>query len=216
MLGGSGLGDAIVAWRQGGDANSQLAAAVVDAPPDPFLVLLPNGWQRKRKVRIAWDHSPNAIGSVRYSVSVDDEPVREGLQGLSALLKADDLDNGRHRIQIFAVDDLGQETGSRVGQLLVDRRPPKVKLRRKGRRVTVVVSDGRKGTASTLRKGSVKVAFGERDGAGASASARPPAARRKRSHRSSASAMPTRAAAASGSASAPATAPATAPIGRGW
>lgn len=171
-MGGSGLGDAIVAWRQGGDANSQLAAAVIDAPPDPFLVLLPSGWQRKKKVRIAWDHSPNAIGGVSYSVSVDDEPVREGLRGLGVVLKAGDLDNGRHKIQIFASDDLGQETGSRTGMLLVDRRPPKVKLRRKGRRVTVVVSDGSKKATSTLRKGSVKVSFGERGGAGASASAR--------------------------------------------
>lgn len=172
VLGGSGLGDAIVAWQQGTGAGSQVATAVIDAPPDPFLVLLPSGWQRKKRVRVAWDHSPNAIGGVRYSVSVDDEPVREGLRTLSAALKPDDLDNGAHKIQIFATDDLGQETGSRTGRLLVDRRPPKVKLRRKGRRVTVIVSDGRKGTASTLRKGSVKVAFGERGGADASASAK--------------------------------------------
>jgi hypothetical protein len=160
VLGGSGLGDAILAWRQGGGANAQIAAAVVDAPPDPFLVLLPNGWQRKKRVRVAWDHSPNAISDVRYSVSVDDEPVREGLERLSARLKPDDLGNGRHRIQIFATDAAGQETGSRVGHLLVDRRPPRVKLRRRGRRVLVTVSDGRKGAASTLRAGSVKVSFG--------------------------------------------------------
>ncbi|HEX5982974.1 MAG TPA: hypothetical protein VFY69_02090 [Solirubrobacterales bacterium] len=170
VMGGSGLGDAIVAWRQGSGAGAQLAAAVVDAPPDPFLVLLPTGWQRKKKVRVAWDHSPNAIGGVRYSVSVDDEPVREGLRTLGTLLKPDDVGNGGHRIQIFATDDSGQETGSRVGRLLVDRRPPRVKLRRRGRRVTVVVTDGRKGAASTLRKGSVKVVFGERGGS-ASASA---------------------------------------------
>ena len=173
VMGGSGLGDAIVAWTQGSENNPQLAAAVLDAPPDPFLALLPNGWQRKRKVRVAWDRSPNAIGGVRYSVSVDDEPVREGLRTLSALLKPDDLENGRHRIQIFASDDLGQETGSRPGTLLVDRRPPRVKLRRKGRRVTVVVGDGTKKTASTLRKSSVRIGFGERGGAGASASAVP-------------------------------------------
>ena len=35
VMGGSGLGDAIVAWRQGSGANAQIAAAVVDAPPDP-------------------------------------------------------------------------------------------------------------------------------------------------------------------------------------
>lgn len=172
-MGGSGLGDAIVAWRQGSGDNAQIATAVVDAPPDPFLVLLPSGWQRKPRVKIAWDHSPNAIGGVRYSVSVDDEPVREGLRFLGALLKPDDLENGRHRIQIFATDDSGQETGSRVGTLRVDRRPPQVELRREGRRVTVVVTDGGKKVASTLRKRSVKVSFGERGGAAASASAAP-------------------------------------------
>lgn len=178
VMGGSGLGDGIVAWRQGSGPGSQVAAAVVDAPPDPFLVLLPSGWQRKKRIRIAWDRSPNAIGDVRYSISVDDEPVREGLRGFSALLKPDDLDSGAHKIQIFATDDLGQETGSRTGRLLVDRRPPKVKLRRRGRRVTVVVGDGRKGEASTLRERSVKVAFGERGGADASASKRKPKPKR--------------------------------------
>ena len=181
-MGGSGLGDAIVAWRQGEGEGAQIAAAVVDAPPDPFLVLLPSGWQRKPKVRVAWDRSPNAIGDVRYSVSVDDEPVREGLRSLGAVLKADDLENGRHRIQIYATDDSGQETGSRTGTLRVDRRPPTVKLRRKGRRVTVIVTDGRKTAASTLRKSSVKVSFGERAGAGASASASAaPKGKRKKS-----------------------------------
>ena len=169
VLGGSGLGDAVLAWKQGSGANAQIAATIVDAPPDPFLVLLPSGWLRKPKLRIAWDHSPNAIGGVRYSVSVDDEPVREGLRGRQALLKRGDLDNGRHRIQIYATDSVGQETGSRVGHLLVDRRPPRVTLRQRGRRLSVVVGDGRKGQASTLRVGSVKVAFGERGGAGASA-----------------------------------------------
>ncbi|MGE0068563.1 MAG: hypothetical protein AB7T48_14560, partial [Solirubrobacterales bacterium] len=168
VLGSSGLGDAVLAWSQGSGAGAQIAVAVVDAPPDPFLVLLPSGWQRKPRVRIAWDHSPNAIGGVRYAVSVDDEPVREGLHGLSVLLKGGDLENGRHRIQVYAVDDVGQETGSRVGHLLVDRRPPRVKLRQRGPRLAVVVSDGRKGEASTLRKGSVKVSFG---GAGRAARA---------------------------------------------
>lgn len=171
VLGGSGLGDAVLAWKQGSGANAQIAATIVDAPPDPFLVLLPSGWQRQPKLRIAWDHSPNAIGGVRYSVSVDDEPVREGLRGLRATLKRGDVANGRHRIQIYATDTVGQETGSRVGHLLVDRRPPRVTLRQRGRRLSVVVGDGRKGQASTLRKGSVKVAFGERGSARASAGA---------------------------------------------
>lgn len=194
VLGGSGLGDAVLAWQQGSGANAQIAAVVVDAPPDPFLVLLPNGWQRKPKLRIAWDHSPNAIGGVRYAVSVDDEPVQEGLGGLQAVLRRGDVGDGRHRIQIYATDEAGQETGSRVGRLLVDRRPPRVKLRQRGRRLAVVVSDGRKGQASTLRKGSVRVAFGggrraarkRAAAAGASAAARASAAPGRRSKKAKA------------------------------
>jgi hypothetical protein len=161
VLGGSGLGDAIVAWQQGSGANAQIAASVIDAPPDPFLVLLPEGWKRKKKIRIAWDHSPNAISRVRYSVSVDDEPVVENRKRLNAYLTADDIDDGRHKIQVFAVDGAGQETGSRVGPLRVDRHGPRVKLRRRGRRLTVIVSDGPRHSTSGLRRGSVKVSFGE-------------------------------------------------------
>jgi hypothetical protein len=170
-LGGSGLGDAIVAWEQGSGADAQIAASVIDAPPDPFLVLLPEGWKRKKRIRIAWDRSPNAVSHVRYSVSVDDEPVIENRKRLSAYLKPDDIDDGNHKIQVFAVDAAGQETGSRTGRLKVDRHGPKVKLRRHGRRLTVVVSDGPRRAGSGVRRGSVKVSFGERRGASAGASA---------------------------------------------
>ncbi len=172
VLGGSGLGDAIVAWQQGSGANAQIAATTIDAPPDPFLVLLPEAWQRKKRVRIAWDRSPNAVSRVRYSVSVDDEPVVDNRKRLNAYLTPDDVGDGRHKVQVFAVDAAGQETGSRVGPLRVDRHGPQVKLRRSGRRLTVVVSDGPRRTTSGLRRGSVRVSFGERGGAGASASGR--------------------------------------------
>lgn len=171
VIGGSGLGDAILAWEQGSGANAQIAADVVDAPPNPFLVLLPEGWKRKRKVRIAWDHSLNAIGGVKYSVSVDDEPVLESGKRRSARLSPDDIDDGRHRIQIFAIDDAGQETGSRRGILKVDRTPPAVTLRRRGLRLVVAVGDGPRRASSGLRRGSVRVSFGDSGGAGASASA---------------------------------------------
>jgi hypothetical protein len=170
-MGGSGLGDAILAWQQGSGANVQVAAAVVDAPPDPFLVLLPEGWQRKKRIRVAWDRSLNAVSRVRYSVSVDDEPVVENRKGLNAFLTRDDIGDGRHKIQVFAVDATGQETGSRVGPLRVDRHGPQVDVRRRGRRLTVVVSDGQRRTTSGVRRGSVRVSFGDRGGAKASAAA---------------------------------------------
>jgi len=171
-MGASGLGDAILAWAQGSGANTQIAAAVVDAPPDPFLVLLPSGWQRKAKIRIAWDRTLNAIGGVRYSVSVDDESVVENLRRLHTQLSRDAVEDGKHRIQIFAVDEAGQETGSRTGQLLVDRNGPQVRMRKRGRRLTVVVSDGSRNEGSGLRRRSVKVSFGDRRERGSASVAR--------------------------------------------
>jgi PKD domain len=169
VLGGSGLGDAIVAWRQGTGAGAQIAAAVVDAPPDPFLVLLPDGWRRGRRIPIAWDRALSAIGGLTYAVSIDDEPVIEGLRRLRARLTRDDVGDGRHRVQVFAIDDAGQETGSRAGRLLVDRTAPRIRLRRRGRTVAVAVSDGRRRVGSGVRPRAIRISFGD----GARAARRP-------------------------------------------
>jgi hypothetical protein len=99
--------------------------------------------------------------------------VIENLRRLHASLTPDHIEDGRHQIQIFATDNAGQETGSRVGRVLVDRTAPAVKIKRRGRRLTVIVSDTK--TASGLRRGSVRVSFGDGRRAGASA----PASRRK-------------------------------------
>jgi hypothetical protein len=168
-LGGSGLGDAIVAWRQGGGAKAQIAAAVVDAPPDPFLVEVPDGWQRKATMRVRWNAAENAVGALRYSVSVDDEPIGKKTTRLHAVLKSARVGEGRHKLQVFAIDDNGQETGSRKGALLVDRKRPRVRLRERGDRVAVVLAD----RASGVKGRTVKVDFGDRDAArGSSARAR--------------------------------------------
>ena len=163
-LGGSGLGDAIVAWVQGTGANSQVAAAVVDAPPDPFFVQTPDGWRRQPRIAIHWAATINAIGRVEYSVSVDDEPVGKPTKKLFARLRSRGIGDGRHRIQVFAIDDAGQETGSRSAVLLIDRRPPKVRLRRHGRHLAVIVSDGSRRETSSVKAGSVRVGFGDGSG----------------------------------------------------
>jgi hypothetical protein len=167
-LGGSGLGDAIVAWRQGNGAKAQIAAAVVDAPPDPFLIEVPDGWQRKGTMRIKWNAAENAVGGLRYSVSVDDEPIGKKTARLHAVLKSGRVGEGRHKLQVFAIDDEGQETGSRKATLLVDRKRPQIRLRGSGNRVAVVVAD----RVSGVKGRTVKVSFGDRGAARRSAAAR--------------------------------------------
>ncbi len=173
-LGGSGLGDAIVAWRQGSGAKAQIAAAVIDAPPDTFLVEVPDGWQRRAKLVVKWNPADNAVGTLRYSVGVDDEQIGKRTTHLNARLKTKRIGDGRHKLQVFAIDSSGQETGSRKGVLLVDRKRPRVRLRRHGRRVAVVVSD----RTSGVKGRSVKVSFGDSGRARASSSSR----RRHRRH----------------------------------
>jgi PKD domain len=163
-MGGSGLGDAIVAWTQGTGANAQIAAAVIDAPPDPFFVQTPNGWRRQTKIAIHWAAAINAIGGLTYSVSVDDEPVGKPTRRLFTRLRSARIGDGRHRIQVFAIDEAGQETGSRNAVLLVDRRPPKVRLVQRGNRLAVVVSDGARRETSGVKGSALHVAFGDGGG----------------------------------------------------
>jgi PKD domain len=160
-MGGSGLGDAIVAWTQGSGSATQIAAAVVDAPPDPFFVQTPNGWRRQAKIAIHWAAAINAIGGLTYSVSVDDEPVGKPTRRLFTRLRSAKIGDGRHRIQVFAIDGAGQETGSRNAILLVDRRAPKVRLARRGNRLAVVVSDGARRETSGVKGSSVRIGFGD-------------------------------------------------------
>jgi hypothetical protein len=160
-LGGSGFGDAIVVWRQGDGAKAQIDAAVLDAPPNQFLVEVPDGWQRKATMRVKWNAAENAIGALRYSVSIDDEPIGKKTTRLHAVLKSKKIGDGRHRLQIFAIDGNGQETGSRKATLLVDRKPPRIGLRAHGAQIAVVVADG----VSGVKGRALRVSFGDRGSA---------------------------------------------------
>jgi PKD domain len=161
-LGGSGLGDAIVGFHQGGTNFGQVAAVVVDAPPSEFFIQVPEGWIRRRAARVGWDPSPSGVTPARYTVTVDDEPVKEGLRELRTRLAPRELPNGRHTIQVIAIDEAGQETTSQSGEVRVDRRKPRARVTRRGRTVRVRVTDGRRRSGSGLRKGTVRVSFGDK------------------------------------------------------
>jgi len=164
VLGGSGLGDAIAAWQQGSGAGAQIATAVIDAPPEPMLVEAPEGWQRAKKLKVSWEPAENAIGKLSYSVSVDDQQVAKRTSKLRAFFSSAKAGEGRHRLQVFAIDPAGQQTGSRKQLLLIDRTAPRVILRHRGRRVTVRVLDGPRRSTSGFKRGKVKVSFGDGGG----------------------------------------------------
>lgn len=160
-LSGSGLGDAAIAFRQGGRENGQVMAAVIDAPPASFTVHTPIGFVRSRHYTVGWDPAPNGIGPVRYTVTVDDLQVGTPTRGLSLRLGPDDLPDGRHKVRIVATDAQGQQTVSNAGDYPIDRRAPRIELRRRGMRVTVTVSDGKRHRTSRVDRGSVEVHWGD-------------------------------------------------------
>jgi hypothetical protein len=160
-LAGSGLGDGLVGWAQGATSNRQVAAAVIDAPPDPFGAQAPQGWVRKVP-ELEWDMPAHAIGGVTFSVTLDDDTVAEGVRGTRVKIKAADVADGDNVLQVIAEDSAGQETTSLPAELKVDRRKPRATIKRyRNRLVQVKLSDGPRSSTSGVTASTVKVSWGD-------------------------------------------------------
>ena len=161
-LAGSGLGDALVGWAQGTASAQQIAATVVDAPPDPFAVQTPIDFVRRRPVRLTWDRPASAIGRVRFAVTLDDDTVAENVRGTSLRLRRPDLRDGVSVAQVVAEDSGGQETSSFPADLKVDGRAPRVRVRRfRNRLVEVRINDGRRGRVSGVARRTIRILWGD-------------------------------------------------------
>jgi len=163
-VGRSGLGDGIIAFRQGEFGNAAIVAAQATAPPAPFVVSGPNVWVKPSQAKLSWLPAPSAVGPVTYSLVLDGH-VEPGSHGgsLQASVDSRGLSSGRHRVQILATDGDGQSTLSAPVSLLVAGVPPTVKIKagHKGSSVSVRVSDRYDGVDAA----AVSVDFG--DGASA-------------------------------------------------
>ncbi|MCU0313980.1 MAG: hypothetical protein MUC84_07975, partial [Solirubrobacteraceae bacterium] len=173
-LAGSGLGDGLVAFTQGTGAGRQVAAGLVDAPPDVFNAQAPLEWVRGERVEIAWDPARHAVRRISYAVVVDDEVVADGLRAERFTLPLADVADGRRALTVVATDDAGQETTSVTADLKVDRRAPRVAVQVRGRVARVTVSDGR--GRSGVAAAETRITWGD----GARAAGRARAARRYR------------------------------------
>ncbi|MDO8209322.1 PKD domain-containing protein [Conexibacter sp. CPCC 206217] len=168
--GESERGDGLVAFRQGSAEQSQVVAAIATSRPASFLATTPNRWVRAKAARVRWDAALTSARGITYTVTLDGQTKARGLTARRFRFDPRGLGDGRHDVQVTAVDSDGQETASALAQLRVDSNPPQVTVRRAGRRaVAVVVRD----TASGLRRASTRISFGDRTrAAGGRASAR--------------------------------------------
>jgi hypothetical protein len=159
-IAGSGLGDALVAFRQGGDGDGAIAVSTVDGPPQAFRVVTPADWVRPRHARVSWEPALDAFGGVRYALVIDG--VRQPSQrGLSRLPFHGRLDDGAYRVTVIATDARGQQTVGQGAVLRVDGTPPSVRVSLRGRRLLVRAGDGRRGRVAGVAGGGVHASFGD-------------------------------------------------------
>lgn len=159
---GSGLGDALVGFRQGGEGAGSIAVGIVDSPPHAFRLTAPAGWVRAGRARVSWDAASDALGPVKYRVVIDGHRL-PGQYGRARLPFRGGLDDGRYRVRVLATDAAGQQTLTAPALLSVDSTPPQAQVALRGRRLTVRASDGPRGAGASLKPGSTKVRFGDGD-----------------------------------------------------
>jgi PKD domain len=133
-MGGDRVGDAAVAMLQGAPGARFLTVAVEDIPPGRPVA---DGRVVNPRTRgIRWTAGLDYLGPQTFKVRVDGREI-----GTSATtrLRTNRLRNGRHRLQIVAIDRRGQQAPSRVFPLYVDTKRPhaRASASRSGERLTV-------------------------------------------------------------------------------
>lgn len=150
-------GDAIVAFVQGSGTARRLVVATWDRPPAGLVQLTGTRW--RRPVPLRWQAVSEPWGPVTYTVSVDGRPL--GTTTATNFPIAGRIADGRHVWSVVATDIRGQTDDARRS-LRIDTRPPRAKVRIRGRRAPgallrfVIVATDRHSGAS-----SVKVDFGD-------------------------------------------------------
>jgi hypothetical protein len=158
-VGRSGLGDGLVAFRQGPFGNAAIVAAQATAPPEQFILNLPTGWVKPSQAAISWLEATSADGPLSYSVILDGRPVARPAHALSVRLNPHGLGSGTHRVQVLATDLDGQATLTAASTLRIDGQPPTVKVvtTQADHAVSVRIRDSGSGVA----KQAVRVSFGD-------------------------------------------------------
>jgi hypothetical protein len=158
-IGRSGLGDGLVAFRQGPFGDAAIVAAQITAPPVRFVVNVPKGWIKPSQAAISWLPAESANAPLRYTVVLDGRRVATPPSALALRLDTNGLANGVHKVQVLATDIFGQSTLTPASTLDVDGGSSNVKVTRThgDHAVRIRLSDPNSGLAFK----TIKVSFGD-------------------------------------------------------
>ena len=125
-------GNFAATFLQGGVTDRRLMVAVYDRPPGlPTPTSTENNQNRSRPT-FKWRAGLELWGPVTFRVILDGEEIgRTGNQQFTASVPVDD---GPHRWRVVAVDRRGQENPSRERTLRIDKTPPDISIRFKGKK----------------------------------------------------------------------------------
>jgi len=158
-VGRSGVGDGLVAFRQGPLGNAAIVAAQATAPATEVVISAPKGWVKPSQAVVSWPEATSADGPLRYNVVLDGRELATPAGAFQLRLNPDGLGSGRHRVQLLATDINRQSTLSAPSTLLVDGVAPTVKITHAqgGYGISVRVSDAYSG----VDQHAVNVSFGD-------------------------------------------------------
>jgi hypothetical protein len=139
-VGRSGLGDGLIAFRQGQLGDAAIVAAQASAPPSQFVLTLPKGWVKPTQALVSWQPAPSAAGPLSYHLVLDGHIQPTPAGALRARLDPHGLSSGRHRLQVLATDRDGESTLTAPSTLQIAGVPP-----------TVTVKPGDGGTGVRVR-----------------------------------------------------------------
>jgi len=155
----SGLGDGIVGFRQGPIGAAAIVVSGVSAPPEQFVLSVPNKWVRPSAALVSWQAASSAEGPLRYQVVLDGRPLATPPGAMQLRVDPRGLGAGVQHVQVLATDIDGQATLTPPSTLRVDGQPPTVTVvrARRGSAVTVRVRDAGSGVDAH----AVSVSFGD-------------------------------------------------------
>jgi hypothetical protein len=158
-VGRSGLGDGLIAFRQGTFGDAAIVAAQATAPASEVVLSAPKGWIKPAQALITWEPAVSADGPLRYSVVLDGRVLPAPAGALQLRLDSRGLGAGRHSVQLLATDIDGQSTLSAPSPLLIDGELPAVSIARAigGYGVSVRVHD----SYTALAVHAIGVSFGD-------------------------------------------------------
>jgi hypothetical protein len=162
--GRSGLGDALIGFRQGEAGEYEIVGDWVSVAPSAFKAKAPKGWVKPNAARVWWEAPPSGVGGISYAVLIDGNTVKRGLRKREARLPAAQLGNGVLQARVMATDRIGDQLLSQPVKLRVDGRPPSARVRTRRGGVTVKLTDS--GSGLSARASRVKFGDGSSESGG--------------------------------------------------